>query len=78
MGKFLTIEPLAIMLPRDDPEPKKLADDEMKRLIRTKEAHAIYDHWFLEPIPPKGVALNLPRNYLLKDMWKYPTDWVPG
>ncbi len=40
------------MLPRDDPEPKKLADDEMKRLIRTKEAHAIYDHWFLEPIPP--------------------------
>ena len=76
VGKFLTIEPLAMMLPRDDPELKKIADDEMKRLIRTKEAHAIYGHGFLEPIPPQGVALNLPRNYLLKELWKYPTDVI--
>jgi ABC-type amino acid transport substrate-binding protein len=77
VGKFLTIEPLAIMLPKNDPEFKKILDDEMKRLISSREAHAIYERWFLKPIPPKNTALNLPMNYLLKDFWKYPTDQVP-
>ncbi|HSI46785.1 MAG TPA: amino acid ABC transporter substrate-binding protein [Ideonella sp.] len=77
VGKFLTIEPLAIMLPKNDPELKAIVDEEMKRLITSHEADAIYAKWFLQPIPPKQVALNLPMNYLLKDFWKYPTDWVP-
>ncbi|HEY2927511.1 amino acid ABC transporter substrate-binding protein [Piscinibacter sp.] len=78
VGKFLTIEPLAMMLSKDDPEFKKIVDDEMKRLIASREAHAIYERWFLKPIPPKNTALNLPMSYLLKDFWKYPTDQVPG
>ncbi|MCB4364283.1 amino acid ABC transporter substrate-binding protein [Hydrogenophaga taeniospiralis] len=78
VGKFLTIEPLAIMLPKNDPQFKKLVDDEMKRLIQSREAHAIYDRWFNQPIPPANRPLNLPMNYLLKDFWKYPTDQVPG
>jgi glutamate/aspartate transport system substrate-binding protein len=78
VGKFLTIEPLAIMLSKDDPEFKRVVDDEMKRLISTREAHAIYERWFIKPIPPKNTALNLPMNYLLKDFWKYPTDQVPN
>ena len=49
----------------------------MKRLITSREAYAIYDHWFTQPIPPKNVSLNMPMNYLLKDFWKYPTDQVP-
>lgn len=77
IGKFLTIEPLAIMLPRDDAEFKKIVDEEMRRLIHSREAHVIYDKWFLKPIPPQHTALNLPMNYLLKDFWKYPTDQVP-
>jgi glutamate/aspartate transport system substrate-binding protein len=77
VGKFLTIEPLSIMLPKDDPAFKRIVDDEMKRLIATHEAHAIYDRWFMRAIPPKNTALNLPMNYLLKDFWKYPTDQVP-
>jgi ABC-type amino acid transport substrate-binding protein len=78
VGKFLTIEPLAIMLSKDDAELKRIADDEMKRLIATREAHTIYERWFLRPIPPKNRPLNLPMNYLLRDFWKYPTDQVPG
>jgi glutamate/aspartate transport system substrate-binding protein len=77
IGKFLTIEPLAIVLPKNDPEFKKIVDDEMKRLINSHEANAIYDKWFMKPIQPKNTALNLPMNYLLKDFWKYPTDQVP-
>lgn len=78
VGKFLTIEPLAIMMRRDDPEFKKICDEEMKRLIVSREAHAIYDRWFNKPIPPKNLPLNLPMNYLLRDFWKYPSDQVPG
>lgn len=77
VGKFLTIEPLSIVLPKNDPELKAIVDEEMKRLITSHEAQAIYERWFLKPIPPKNTSLNLPMNYLLKDFWKYPSDQVP-
>lgn len=77
VGKFLTTEPLAIMLPKNDPEFKKLVDAEMKRLISSREIYAIYDKWFNQPIPPKNTSLALPVSYLLRDFWKYPTDVVP-
>ncbi len=78
VGKFLGIEPLAIMLSKNDPEFKALLDAEMKRLIRSREAYVIYEQWFQRPIPPSGSSLELPMNYLLLDFWKYPTDIVPG
>lgn len=78
IGSFLTIEPLAIMLSKNDPEFKALVDAEMKRLITSHEAYAIYDRWFIKPIPPRNVSLNMPMNYLLRDFWKYPSDMVPN
>lgn len=77
VGRFFTTEPLAIMLPKDDPAFKKIVDDEMRRLIYSGEIKSIYANWFEKPIPPKGAALNLPISYLLRDFWKYPTDKVP-
>jgi ABC-type amino acid transport substrate-binding protein len=78
VGKFLSIEALAIMLPKHDPELKSLVDDEMKRLISTREAHAIYSKWFEADLPDAGGNnLRLSMNYLLKETWRYPTDQVP-
>lgn len=77
VGRFMTTEPLAIMLPKHDPEFKKLVDDEMRRLITSHEIYPIYDKWFAKPIPPGNTALNLPVSYLLRDFWKYPSDRVP-
>lgn len=77
VGKFLTTEPLAIMLPKNDADFKKVVDDEMRRLIQSKEIYPIYDKWFQKPIPPKNTSLNMPVSYLLKDFWKFPTDVVP-
>lgn len=77
VGKFLTTEPLAIMLPKDDREFKKLVDDEMRGLIQGREIYAIYDKWFTKPAPPSRSNLNMPVSYLLRDFWKYPTDFVP-
>lgn len=76
VGKFLTIEPLAIMMSKSDPAFKKVVDDEMKRLIRSGEAETLYNRWFMKPIPPRNVSMNLPMNYLLRDSWRYPSDIV--
>ena len=78
VGRFLTTEALGIMFPKTDPELKQIVDGEMKHLIFSREASAIHDRWFLQPIPPNGRSLNLRMNYLLKDFWKFPSDWVPN
>ncbi|MES2948860.1 MAG: amino acid ABC transporter substrate-binding protein [Pseudomonadota bacterium] len=78
VGKFLTLEPLSIVMSKNDPELKAIVDEEMKRLISSREAYTIYDRWFIKPIPPRNSALNIPMNYLLRDLWKYPTDRAPN
>lgn len=78
IGRYVTVEPLAVMLPREDADLKRIVDDEMRRLILSGEATALHDRWFLQPIPPDGRILNLKMPYLLKDFWKYPNDWVPN
>jgi glutamate/aspartate transport system substrate-binding protein len=76
-GKYMGIEALAIMLARSDAEFKAVVDAEMKRLIRSREAHALYERWFQQPIPPKNLALDQPMNHLLKAFWKHPSSVVP-
>jgi len=78
IGRYVTVEPLAVMLPHDDADLKRIVDDEMRRLILSGEATALHDRWFLQPIPPDNRTLNLKMPYLLKDFWKYPNDWVPN
>lgn len=76
IGRYLTVEPLAVMLAKDDLDLKRIVDDEMKRLIRSREAYLLHDKWFLQPIPPQHKTLGLQMPYLLRDFWKFPSDWV--
>ena len=76
VGKPMTIEPYAIMLPKGDAAFKKVVDTEMRRIIHSREIYAIYSKWFEQPIPPKGINLALPMSYLLRDSLKYPSDKV--
>jgi glutamate/aspartate transport system substrate-binding protein len=71
------IEALSIMFGRDDPDFKTLVDNEMKRLIGTGEAAALYRKWFEEPIAPHGINLQLPMGKLLRNSFRYPSDWAP-
>ena len=77
VGRFITIEPLAIMYPKGDEAFGKIINDEMRRLIRSGELQTIYTTWFERPIPPKGAVLNLPPSYLLRDLWKFPSANMP-
>lgn len=76
IGKPMTIEPYAIMLPKGDAAFKKIVDAEMRRIILSGEIQVIYRKWFEQPIPPKGINLNLPMPYMLRDSFKYPSDKV--
>jgi ABC-type amino acid transport substrate-binding protein len=76
VGDPLSVEPYAIMLPKNDPAFKKVVDAEMVRIITSGEIYKIYDHWFMQPTGPKGTNLKMPMGYLLRDSLRFPTDKV--
>ena len=76
VGKPLTIEPYAIMLPKNEPAFKALAGEEIRRLIRSGEMQRLYTQWFESPVPPKGVNMQMPMSFLLRDSFKFPSERV--
>jgi len=70
----LSVEPYGIMLRRDDPSFKKVVDDAMTKVYKSGEINTIYAKWFLHPIPPKGVNLDVPMSAVLKHVVAKPTD----
>jgi ABC-type amino acid transport substrate-binding protein len=78
IGKPMTIEPYAIACERNNPTLKVLVDAELRRLIASRELHRLYDKWFVSPIAPRGVNLEMRMPHLLVDSLKYPTDFVPN
>ncbi|MBC3918577.1 amino acid ABC transporter substrate-binding protein [Undibacterium sp. CY18W] len=76
VGEPLSIEPYSIMMRKDDPGFKKIVDNEMLRLIHEGEIYRIYEKWFMKPIPPKNVNMNMSMGFLLRDSLRFPTDQV--
>ena len=74
VGDSLQVEPYACMLRKDDPEFKKLVDGTLNRLMKSGEFTRLYTKWFMSPIPPKGVNLNLPMSEQLKANLKAMSD----
>ena len=74
VGEILSVEPIAIMLRKDDPAFKKLADDTLKDLMKSGEIQKIYEKWFVQPIPPKNVRVGLPASESTKAAWANPND----
>jgi glutamate/aspartate transport system substrate-binding protein len=70
----LSVEPYGILLRRDDAAFKKVADDALSALYRSGEIHKIYAKWFLNPIAPNGINLNVPMSASLKRVIEKPTD----
>jgi glutamate/aspartate transport system substrate-binding protein len=74
VGDALQVEPYACMLAKDDPAFKKLVDDTFTGLMKSGEFEKLYTKWFMSPIPPRNVPLNLPMSQQLKDNIKAPSD----
>ena len=74
VGKFMSIEPLTVMMRKGDADLKKLVDTEMKKMVYSQQIAGLYKKWFESPIAPQGVNLRIPMSYLLRDSLKFPTD----
>jgi glutamate/aspartate transport system substrate-binding protein len=70
----LSVEPYAIMLRRDDAAFKKVVDGAMIAIYKSGEINAIYDKWFMKPIPPKNINLNVPMGAAFKKVVGNATD----
>jgi glutamate/aspartate transport system substrate-binding protein len=74
VGEVLSVEPIAIMIRKDDPTMKKLADDTVKAMIKSGDMAKAYDKWFMQPIPPKNAKVGLPASDATKAAWATPND----
>ena len=71
---FSLPEPYGIMLRKDDAAFKKVVDAATSALYKSPEGVAIYTKWFAQPIPPKGLNLNVPMSAQMKKQFANPSD----
>ena len=70
----LSVEPYGIMMRKDDAAFKKVVNGAINNLYKSGEINKIYSKWFLAPVPPKGVNLNVPMGASFKKVVANPTD----
>ena len=73
-GEVLSVEPIAIMVRKDDAALKKIGDDTIKAMIKSGELAKLWDKWFLQPIPPKNTRVGLAVSESTKAAWATPND----
>jgi glutamate/aspartate transport system substrate-binding protein len=71
---FSKPEPYGIMLRKDDPAFKKVADAATAALYQSAEGPKLYEKWFMQKIPPKGLNLNVPIGPEQKKQFAKPQD----
>jgi glutamate/aspartate transport system substrate-binding protein len=69
-----SVEPYGAMIPKDDAAFRKVADSATATLYKSGQIMPIYDKWFLKPIPPKGITMNVPVSPQLKNALANPTS----
>jgi len=74
VGEVLSVEPIAIMIRKDDALFKRLADDTVNAMIKSGEMNKLYTKWFMQPIPPKNTKVGLPLSDSIKAAWANPND----
>jgi len=74
VGETLSVEPIACMVPKGDEKLKKAVDDSIVRQIKDGSLAKLYDKWFMQPIPPNNVNMNMPASESTKNAWAHPND----
>jgi glutamate/aspartate transport system substrate-binding protein len=73
-GTAQSKEAYGCMVRKDDPGFKKVVDAALTKAMTSGEAEKIYAKWFMNPIPPKGLNLNMPLSDEMKAAFKAPND----
>ncbi len=74
VGEVLSVEPIACMLPKGDEKLRKAINASIVRQIKDGSLAKLYDKWFMQPIPPNNVTLNMPLSASTKAAWDNPND----
>ena len=73
-GTAQSKEAYGCMLRKDDPGFKKVVDAALTKAMTSGDAEKIYNKWFMNPIPPKGLNLNMPLSDEMKGLYQAPND----
>ncbi|MEI7463905.1 MAG: amino acid ABC transporter substrate-binding protein [Burkholderiales bacterium] len=74
VGEVLSVEPIALVIRRDDPQFKKVVDATIIGMMKSGELAKLYDKWFLQPIPPANTKVSLPLSEATRAAWAMPND----
>ncbi len=74
VGEVLSVEPIAIMIRKDDAGLKKIGTDTITGMIKSGDMAKAWDKWFMQPIPPKNSRVGLPVSESTKAAWATPND----
>jgi glutamate/aspartate transport system substrate-binding protein len=74
VGETLSEEPIAIMYRKDDPNFKKAVDNAVTSMMKSGEIEKLYNKWFMSPIPPRNVSVNMAMTPSLKNAIANPND----
>ncbi len=74
VGEVLSVEPIAIMLRKDDPVFKQAVDQSIEAMMKSGEIARLYDKWFMQPIPPSNRPVGLPASDATRYAWAHPND----
>ncbi len=74
VGEVLSVEPIAIMMRKDDDGLRKIVNATIADMTKSGEIYELYNKWFMEPTPPTGAKVGLPMSDSLKDALKHPND----
>ncbi len=74
VGEVIAVEPIAIMMRKDDPSFKKAVDDNIKKMMKDGTLTKLWDKWFMQPIPPKNARVGLALSDSTKQAWSSPND----
>jgi glutamate/aspartate transport system substrate-binding protein len=74
VGPALSVEPIAIMVRKDDPAFLAAVNKTLDGLMKSGEISKIYDKWFMQPIPPTNTKVGLPASEYTKAAWAHPNN----
>jgi glutamate/aspartate transport system substrate-binding protein len=74
VGEVIAVEPIAIMMRKDDPSFKKAVDESIIKMMKDGTLTKLWDKWFMQPIPPKNARVGLALSDSTKQAWSSPND----
>ena len=74
VGEVLSVEPIAIMIRKDDPAFKKAVDESIMAMMKSGDIAKLWDKWFMQPIPPANTKVGMSPNANTLSAWSAPND----